>query len=220
VQLWYHSAVGILYLAALVLGVGTLALQLAFAGKGDVDVDTDFDVDADVDLDADVDADVDADHGHGHAHADGGFLPIILSLRFWTFAFLGFGMFGTLLHYLQLASPVVTPFLALATGLLSGLMASWTFRALTRSELSSAASSSDAVGQVGKVLVPVSRGGRGKVRIAIKGQTLDLLATTDEEQLAHGELVLVEQVEQGTARVSRAPDEFLPPKLPPKSAGS
>ncbi|HMR74225.1 MAG TPA: NfeD family protein [Polyangiaceae bacterium] len=205
---------GIIYLAALVIGVGVIAVQLLFAGKGDVEMD----VDADIDIDADMDVDADADGDHGHvAHGDAGFLPILLSVRFWTFGLLAFGMVGTLLHVFRWASPWTTPFIALAMGIASGLLASMTFRALSRAETSSAASSRDAVGQVGRVLLPVSKESRGKVRIELRGQTIDLLATTDEEDLADGELVMIESLEGSTARVSKAPVEFLPPKLPPKS---
>lgn len=213
---------GILYLAALIIGVGTIAVQLMFAGKGDADVDLDADAHLDVDADMDADADADAGHGHGHGHAghDGiGILPIFLSLRFWTFAFLAFGMVGTLLHFLNLASVFVTPFIALAMGLASGLLASITFRVLMRQEHNSGATSRDAVGQVGKVLLPVTKGRHGKVRIELKGQTLDLLATTEEEELMSGDLVIIEDVDSGKARVCRAPPEFLPRELPPRRDG-
>jgi membrane protein implicated in regulation of membrane protease activity len=209
--------VGIIYLAALVIGVGVIAVQLLFAGKGDVELDAGADIDIDADADVDVDADADAHADHGHvSHGDAGFLPILLSVRFWTFGLLAFGMVGTLLHVFRWASPWTTPFIALAMGIASGLLASLTFRALSRAETSSATSSRDAVGQVGRVLLPVSKDARGKVRIELRGQTIDLLATTDEEDLADGELVMIESLEGATARVSKAPAEFLPPKLPPK----
>ncbi len=85
--------------------------------------------------------------------------------------------------------------------------------------MSSGGSTGDAVGSVGKVLVPVSRRAHGKVRIELKGQTVDLLATTDDEDLEAGEMVLVEEMESGKARVARPPAEFLPPELPPKRSG-
>ena len=72
-----------------------------------------------------------ASHDALHA-AGGGFLPIFLSLRFWVFWLMAFGMVGTILHYLQLAPLLVIPFVAAATGLASGLFATWSFRALAR----------------------------------------------------------------------------------------
>jgi membrane protein implicated in regulation of membrane protease activity len=203
--------VGIFYLAALIIGLGTIGVQLFMAGDGDSDADVgvDFDADAGGALDADADA---GDHGHGGAHADGGFLPIFLSLRFWTFGLAAFGMVGSLLHYFRLAGGLITPIIAVAVGLTSGFVASWVFRALTRADTSSGSHSRDAVGQVGKVLVPCERGGHGKVRIELRGQIRDYLVTTDEERLAAGDLVLVEDARDEVLQVSRAPVEFLPPK--------
>jgi membrane protein implicated in regulation of membrane protease activity len=203
--------VGILYLAALIIGLGTIGVQLFMAGdgNGDADVDAHADIDADAELDLDADADA---HGHGDVHADGGFLPIFLSLRFWTFGLMAFGMVGSLLHYLRLAGGLFTPIVAVALGLASGFLASWVFRALNRADTTSGSHSRDAVGQVGKVLVPCEKGGRGKVRIELRGQIHDFLVTTEEDQLAHGDLVLVEDVRDELLHVSRAPAEFLPPK--------
>ena len=79
----YARAVGVLYLAALIVGAGTLLLQLF--GSGDADAGQDLDHAA-------ADADADADAGGGHAHGVSGFVPIFLSLRFWTFGLLAFGL--------------------------------------------------------------------------------------------------------------------------------
>lgn len=210
---------GILYLAALIIGFGTIALQLAMGGESDADADADADVHLDAELDADADADAGhADAGHAHAdhgHADGGFLPIFLSLRFWTFTFLAFGLSGSLIHYLDLANSAVALVIAIALGLGAGLLASLTFRALSRSEANSGATDRDAVGTVGKVLLPLAKGARGKIRIQLKGQTVDFVATTDDEQIESGQLVMIEEMRETTAHVSRAPVELLPPKREP-----
>ena len=203
------DGVGVVYLAALVVGLGTILVQLMMSG--DADGDADADAHADV---GDGDADAAGDHEMGHdvGHAGADVLMVVLSLRFWTFALLAFGLSGALLHYLELASRVVTPVVAIVLGLASGLVASWVFRALVSSETSSGALADDAVGQVGKVLVPPSQGSRGKVRIVLKGQAVDVLATTDESDLTVGDQVLVEEMEDATAHVSRAPAAFLPPR--------
>ena len=148
--------------------------------------------------------------GHGGHDIAGGFLPIFLSLRFWTFGLMAFGIVGTLLSYLGLAAPLLTAVLAIAMGGGSGVFASWSFRALARAGTQSGAETSDAVGQVGKVLVRCTKQARGKVRIEVRGQTVDYLATTDAEELAEGELVLIEEIRDGEVRVARAPAEFLP----------
>lgn len=226
-----------MYLAALIVGFGTIALQLLMAGSGDSDADGDTDagaggVDAGADAhgfdsDGSADTDGEADHGgdqggdHGHSHAETGFLPIFLSLRFWTFGLLAFGLSGALLHFIGLASGLVTLVIALSLGFCSGLLAAWTVKALGQAQVNSASSSRDAIGQIGKVLVPCERGGRGKVRIELKGQTLDFLVTTDEAALNAGDLVLVEDVNEPglVLQVGRLPAEFVADAAP-KPPGS
>ena len=208
-------SVGIVYLAALIVGFGTIALQLFMSGDHGADVGADAGVhvgDMDADADAHADAHADAQHGAHGVHGAGGFLPIFLSLRFWTFALMAFGLSGALLHYFDLAADVVALSVALGLGTASGLLASLTFRALSRAEPNSAASAGDAVGQIGRVLVPLDKASRGKIRIELKGQTVDLLATTDDERLEAGQMVLIEEVREATAHVTQAPPELLPQK--------
>jgi membrane protein implicated in regulation of membrane protease activity len=193
--------VGILYLAALVIGGGVLALQLLLGGDSDSDAGA-----------GEVHADTGDGHDTGHAHGEAGFLPIFLSMRFWIYGLLGFGMVGAILHYLELAGSLTTPLVAGAVGLLAGFIASWTFRVLARADTSSGAEATDVVGQVGRVLIPCARGSKGKVRIELRGQTLDLIATTDDEELTSGSPVLIEEIRGMTAHVSRAPSDFLPGK--------
>ncbi len=186
---------GIVFLAALILGAGTLAFQLASSG------------------DADADA---VGSGHEAQHAQdalpsGGFLPLVLALRFWSFALLAFGLSGSLLYYLSLLDVWPAFGVALGTGLTSGLLASWSVRQLQRTQTSSGAETSDLVGQVGRVLVPLSRAHRGKIRVELKGQTLDFIASTDDEVLEAGAAVLVEELRGNAVHVSRAGREFLPP---------
>ncbi len=190
---------GTLYLAALIFGLGTILVQLLGSGHGDAAHPGDV-------HDGSFGA---HDAGHDDAeHASGGFLPIVLSLRFWTFGTLAFGLTGALLHYLGLAPRALVPFLALAMGIASGWFAAWSFRALMRSAPQSGAVAGDAVGKLGRVLVTCQRGSRGKVRLELRGQSVDFLATTDEEELEPGSSVLVEEVRDGELRVSRAPDEL------------
>lgn len=192
---------GIVFLAALILGAGTLAFQLVSTGDSGVDADG---------------ADASDGSGHdSHQHHDalpsGGFLPLVLALRFWSFALLAFGLSGSLLYYFSLLEAWPAFGVALATGLASGLFASWSVRQLQRAQTSSGAETSDLVGQVGRVLVPVSRAGRGKIRVELKGQTLDFIASTDDEALEAGAAVLVEELRGNAVHVSRAGREFLPP---------
>ncbi len=205
---------GVIYIAALIIGLGIVSLSF-FMGAQDGGDGGDGDIDAgDGDVDA-GDADVHADAGHGHGHADVSAIAIFLSLRFWTYGLLAFGLVGTILHFLKLAGGLATPITATLLGVVSGLLATYTFRLLDRTQSTSGAEASDAIGQVGRVLVPIERGKRGKIRIEVRGQTVDLLASTDDERLRDGDQVVVEEIRGTTAHVSRASDSFLPPKSRP-----
>jgi hypothetical protein len=196
--LWPVTSV---YWAALIVGLGTVLLQLLSGhGHADVGADTNLDVAANGDLHAgDVGHAAGAGHGAGSA-----FLPIFLSLRFWTFALLAFGMVGAAIRTLDLAAPWVAALLAVGMGLAAGFGASWAFTALDRSQTSSGAESRDLVGQSGRVLVPPGPGGRCKVRVELKGQSIDLLAATEDRDLHEGDEVLVTSTEAESVQVSRA----------------
>lgn len=184
---------GIVFLAALILGAGTLAFQLVSAGDADADADG-------------------AAHEHDHdAPAASGFLPLVLALRFWSFALLAFGLSGSLLYYLSLLGAWPAFGVALGTGLASGSLAAWSVRQLQRAQTSSGAEASDLVGQLGRVLVPLSKAQRGKIRVELKGQSIDFIASTDDEALEAGAAVLVEELRGNAVHVSRAGREFLPP---------
>ena len=133
---------------------------------------------------------------------------MFLSIRFWTFFALGFGMSGSLIHYLALAPAIATFLIAAFAGIGSGAFAALAFRALKRSAPSTEVRTSQAVGRVARVVVPVSRGTQGQVRIEIGGNSVDLLATTEEDAIARGEAVIVKDVQGNVARVSRRPDEL------------
>lgn len=201
---------GVIYLASLIVGLGIIAIQLLMSGDGDSDAHVDADgghFDADgVDVDGDAgDTDLGADDGSPGIDGDGvGFASVFLSVRFWTFGLMAFGLFGCLLHYLELASTLTTLISSAGVGLLSGWFASYTFLALMRSNPNSGVGSGELVGQVGKVMLPANSEGRAKVRLRVKGQMIDYVATTDEE-LPLGASVLVEEVRGEQVHVSAAP---------------
>jgi len=181
--------VGIVYLAALILGLGTIALQFILAHAGDADVQADHDVDV-----GDHDLDGDAHHeGPDGAPDHGAVLGLFLSMRFWTYALLAFGMVGAASHFLHLAGPTSVLVTSLAMGAGAGIAASMLFRAL-KPGVSSATTSAETVGRMARVTVPLRKGGLGKVRVEVKGKRVDLLATTDaDEDIAAGaEVVVVE----------------------------
>jgi membrane protein implicated in regulation of membrane protease activity len=157
-------------------------------------VDVDVDADVDVDVDADVDADVD-----GHAEVDaagaGGlaevWLPFI-SLRFWVFFLAFFGITGTVLSLFALSGKWTTLAASLVMGCVVGFTAAFVIQRLKKQVLGVVADERSYKGTEGTVLLPISAGSDGKVRLTIQGQTVDLPARTDaKEQLSVGSSVLV-----------------------------
>jgi membrane protein implicated in regulation of membrane protease activity len=196
------------YWAALIIGLGTALLQLLSSGHGHTDVGGDG-ADLDVDANGNVHVGDAADNGDGHdaGHSVGAapaFLPIFLSLRFWTFALLAFGMVGAAIRTLDLASAWVALLLSVGMGLAAGLGASWTFSALRRSQTSSGAQSRDLLGQSARILVPPGPAGRCKVRVQLMGQTIDLVAATEDHDLREGDEVLVVGADEETVQIARA----------------
>jgi membrane protein implicated in regulation of membrane protease activity len=206
------SLVGALYLGSLIIGLGILLMQVAMSTGKDVGAggkSVDFAADADVDADHGADAD------HDHAHHGGddvqpvggpaGIVGLFLSFRFWTFALAGFGLVGSVLHFPDLASPTLVLMSAIAVALVSGLGASSIFRALQSSSTNSGAEARELVGQVGRVLIPPNSQGHAKVRLMVKGQMIDYVATSDEASLELGASVLVEELRGNQVHVSPAP---------------
>lgn len=224
---------GLVYLFALVVGLGTLVVQVAMGGKsGDADGDhalgDGHDADAggtgDADGDGDVhDASADGHDGGDHdgpggkelsaadgAHTagEGGALTLFFSTRFWIFAALAFGMSGGLIHWFALAGTVATALIAAGAGFGSGLFAVMAFRAVRRATNTTTTYASDAIGSVGRVIVDCGQGQMGKVRVELKGHSVDMLATTDEANIARGARVLIEDVNGEVVHVSKSPSEL------------
>jgi len=189
---------GLVYLFSLAVALGLFLLQ-AIMGGGEGDAHGDHGAGDHAHGDAD---------GHHHHGAGHGAHTILFSTRFWTFFALGFGLSGSLLHYLSLATALTAGLVAAGAGLGSGLLAALAFRAITRAQVTSTTTVSEAVGRTGRVLVALAPGKTGQIRVELKGQSVDLLATTDEEELARGEAILIEEIEGSVARVSRRPREL------------
>src|SRR6185295_9508157 len=184
VRVYSRSArMWLLYLLALILGGGILLVQLVGGGHHDG-----------------------ADHlgGGDHLggpdhHPVGG--PGVLSTRSVTYGLFAFGFTGTLLHALRLTSPIAALALAAVSGVAVTLSVGTALRALGDPAASGEAALLEARGRPGRVLVRLSREQRGKVRVQIKGQTVDLLATTAGDELAAGAEVRVVDVRGDVAVV-------------------
>ena len=192
----------------------------------DVDLDHDADLDADHDVDLDHDVDHDLDGGHGidaghdldahHVGADGldkdldGMVAsggdalwlTLLSLRFWTFGAASFGLAGVLSTFAGLGEPV-TGVTAALSGVGIGFAAARFFRALKRDEVSGALGLDSTVGMQGRVLLPIERGGMGKIAVHTDAGRVELKATTlDDGPLRVNGPCLVVSVEDGVATVT------------------
>ncbi|AKF10727.1 NfeD family protein [Sandaracinus amylolyticus] len=162
----------------------------------------------------------DGSHGtEGAASADGHdapggfetFLVAFLSLRFWTFFLAFFGLTGVVLDGLGLvASTIVAAILALAMGLGAGGGAVWLMRRVRADDSNSAATTQDYVGKTARVLVAFGPGRTGKVRVEVRGSTIDLLAVSiDGASFALEEEVIVVEMEGTRAKVARLTPDRL-----------
>lgn len=193
------------YLAALILGLGTFAIQVFASADADHHDGPLLGSGGHGDGFAHGDA---VTHGDGGAH--GGAASIFTSLRFYMFAAIGFGVVGAPVTALDASSPALTLAVALGTGLGIGVLAALGFRALGRGTLSSGAGQTELLGQVGRVLVACEKGRTGKVRLTVRGQIVDVAATTDELRLEPGSGIIVEEVHAARVHVCAAPSELLP----------
>lgn len=187
---------GLVYLFALVAGLGILLVQVAMGAKSH-------------------DADHAEDQGDAHDHdpqltgagAEHGIVGMFLSTRFWVFAMLGFGLSGSLLTHLTSVGPILSAAVAFGAGWCSGLFAALAFRIVRKNSVSSTSRASQAVGRVGRMIVACPKGGSGKVRIEIGGQAVDFIAES-EESIDRGVAVLIEDMDGAVAHVSRRPADL------------
>ena len=177
-----------LYVASLLIGLGVLAVQVAVGHDGA--------------------------GGHDAHQGDAGHeltpLTIIASVRFWAFALLAFGLVGTLLTWLGLASGLVAFAVAAVAGGASGVFAVTVVSRLLNRSPQSMSSYAEVLGRVGRVVVPITTDRAGKVRVDARGAAVDLIARA-REALETGAPVLIEEVtSDGEVQVSRAPKELGP----------
>lgn len=174
-----------LYIMAAILG-GGLVLVSIFAG-------------ADHDHDHEFSADHDADHG-GVEHGDL-WIPF-LSLRFWTYFLMAFGITGILL--VQFAGTVepVTATWASVTGVIVGLAVSYVMHLAKKMQTEDVTQSADFLGREATVIVPIRPHLEGKIRVEVKGQLIELLALPFEErEIAREEIVVIVSMDNDRARV-------------------
>ena len=185
-----------LFVGLMVIGVGLLLLQ-SFGGHA-----------ADGGLDADGSGDFSAD-ASSIAHPSEHDAPWLLlaNVRFWAFACAATGTIGTLGLWLTDTSRMIVALVAAGSGLAFGLLVTYALHRLQRDSSSSLASVGTSRGRVGRVVLAIGEGGRGKVRIEIKGALVDLVARADAPLEAGAEVVVIE-VDGTEAHVVRVPKEL------------
>lgn len=172
--------VGALVLGGILLGASILVGD----GHGDVDDITDL-----------------------HVHVDAEGIDVIVgafrSIRFWTFFTTFFGLTGVALSGLQLIdSSILTTLVAVGMGVFAGYAAVLAFRTMDRKESNSMAAEGDFVGKTGRLLVGVAPGNLGKIRVQVKGATVDLLAKSDDETIGVGDEAIIIEMDGTIARVA------------------
>jgi membrane protein implicated in regulation of membrane protease activity len=176
------------YLVALVIG-GVLLAASMFLGHhdGDTDVHAEVHVEADAHGDAHVEAD---GTDHGAAISDL-WLPFV-NVRFWVFFLCFFGLTGTVFTLLALAGKSATLAAAVMTGAVIGFAAAFVIQRLKRQEVGAGVTEEDFKGMEGVLLLPLPPGGKGKVRLEVKGQMVDVIARCDDPQeIAKGSRVMI-----------------------------
>jgi membrane protein implicated in regulation of membrane protease activity len=168
----------LLYAAAFLLGAGTLLIQLVSGDDGH-------------------DGGLDHDAG-GHHPLEG---PGLMSVRSLSYGVFAFGFVGGVLHVFGLTSPTTALAVALGAAAAVTLLVGVTFRQLGDPSVSGQAGFHEARGALGRVIVACARERAGKVRVTLKGQTVDMLASTDEEEIPVGAQVVVAEVRDMVAHV-------------------
>ncbi|MBN1773561.1 MAG: hypothetical protein JXB32_20025 [Deltaproteobacteria bacterium] len=194
------------------LAIGAVTVLYSLFAGGDSDADAHGGAEGGGDADATADADGGGDAGH-HADADadaaGEFWLLFVSMRFWVFFLTFFGLTGLLLELVG-ASALAAALIAAPTGIAMGLGAAWVFKRLREQIVTSQVAPDQLVGLEAKVLLPVSDGMAGKVRLQLGGQVLDRIALLEgREELARGERALVIAVRGDKLLVARAPTPAL-----------
>lgn len=200
------------YIVLGVIGGGLILLSALGVLNHGVDTDTHFDADHQVDFAHDLSAtevtSTDADNVDHPLHDTGDVWLPFLTLRFWIYTSGCAGIIGILATLFSKAGEPLIAVVSILSGLLMGFLAAWSYRMLPRAEVTGGVSNDDFVGAVGNVMVAVGESKVGKVRVLVKGDTIDMLALAEEGMIEVGEEILVTSVEGQKVTVVRK-DEFL-----------
>ncbi len=144
------------------------------------------------------------DHGHAHESGDqeNAIAALVFSVRFWTYLLAIGGLTGLLLRLIAKTGEPWCALLALSVGSASGLFAQRILSVLGK-QSGGVVESSELALRLGKMLLPASPGVSSRVRLTVNNQIVDLIAVTEDPQIAAREEVLVLEVKDGVAHVTR-----------------
>lgn len=213
-----------IYIACAIAGGGLILLSAlgGIFGSHDIDHSADAEVGLDVSHDGpDGVHDLAMDHAtdtHGSmsdvlakvggkgletAGSSGFWLPF-LSIRFWTYFVGGFGILGTVLSLFGIESEPMRLYASLGTGVFLGLVAAYVWRFIQKDQLDASTKEGDFIGAMGTMTVSSRNHEPGKVRVSVRGELIDLIArTTDDQDVSAGEEVVVVEIDGGLARVMK-----------------
>ena len=113
-----------------------------------------------------------------------------------------FGATGLILTQMNESVEPVRAWIAAGTGFASGLIAAAMVRWLQTHEADSTARDRDMLGLRARVTVPIRERQVGRIRATVKGELLDILATSEEPlALPEGSEVVIIGMEDGRATV-------------------
>ncbi len=188
-----------LYLFGLIVGGVLLGASLLLGGHGEAEH-----------------GDGGGDHGEGglskELAGEGAGADFLLwrfkSVRFWTFFLAFFGLVGLALDgFGLLPASWMTLATAVGMGSLAGFGATEAVRRLSADTSGHAADVDDYVGKSVRVIVPVRTGGTGKVRLQLKGSSVDVLAEGVEGDFEAQEEAIIVEMSGTKARIARLEGE-------------
>ncbi len=150
------------------------------------------------------------DGGHAASWTDGAaaLALFLFSLQLWTYVLAFGGLTGLLLRWVANVPEPLAGLCALGVGLGTAVTARKVLRRLSSGSDSGTVDGNRLVGSTAQVLIPAAAGGTGKVRLVARGQTVDLLARSNEGQaLPEGAEVLILDIKDGIADVTADLDD-------------
>lgn len=167
-----------------------------------------------------------ASHGpagdHGHASLLGGLSSAALfffSVQVWTYLLAFGGLTGLLLRTLAHVGEPIAGLCALGVGLSTALGARKVLSQLAITGDSGTVQQEKLVGSTAQVLIPAGPGATGKVRLLVRGQTLDLLAKAEGgKPLVAGAEVVILDIDPRDSVAEVAAELSESPPLPRRAA--